>query len=172
MKSTARKSEPARMQLFLRIKHPHIDPAEISRALELEPEYANKAGTSVSAGGVKKIHSESYWLGALPVPSFKELTAWTAPAPLFDARELATRESDAPGKLSARLLSQVAGLYDMQIILWLKKLDAHKRFIKLIIDEGGTITIVLQRADRTAPLTIGPGLAKRLADLEIRLEID
>jgi hypothetical protein len=172
MKSTARKSEPARMQLFLRISHPHIDPAEISRALLLEPEYSNKAGSSVSAGGVKKIHSESYWLAVLPVPSLKELFAWTAPARFFDAGETAARESVAPGKLPARYLSQVAGFYDMQVILSLKKLDGHKSFIKRIINEGGTITIVLQRADRAAPLTIGPDLAKRLADLEIRLEID
>src|SRR5712671_4296339 len=61
MKSnTLRKVAAPRFQLLLRIKHPSMDPAEITRALRLEPEHAASAGDSVSTAGKRCVHSESY----------------------------------------------------------------------------------------------------------------
>ena len=167
MNSPARKPESPRIQLFLRIKHPHIDPDDISRALKLEPEYANKAGTGVTAKGTKKIHAESYWLAELPVPSIRELASWAA-----RSRADISLSPSITSSLRSVRLTRFAGLYDVQILLWLKQLDDHAAFLKTVVDEGGVVTLVLQRPDRDAPLNIGPLLARRLADLEIGLEID
>jgi hypothetical protein len=167
MTSPARKSEAASIQLFLRIKHPHLDPVEITRALELEPEYANKAGPAVSARGIKKIHSESYWLAALPVASLGDLREWAASALTAHVRNPAK-----PTKFAALRLAQAAGIYDMHLIHWLERLESQSKFIKKIVDDGGTVTLVLQRRDRETPLIVGPALSRRLADLEVRLEID
>ena len=167
MKSAAKKVEPTRIQLFLRIKHPDIRPEEITSTLKIEPEHATQAGPSVSSQGVKRIHSESYWLAALPTPTIKELTSWVAPPAMFEPGETTPA---ARGALLRR--AHTAGFYDIQLILWLKKLDAHTEFIKRLVETGGTITLVFQRPNRDAPFTMGPSLARRLADLDIALEID
>ncbi|HYM36188.1 MAG TPA: hypothetical protein VET48_12365, partial [Steroidobacteraceae bacterium] len=54
-----------RVEMFLRIKHPSIDPQEITEVLGLQPEHATKAGLETSAKGVKRLFSESYWLAHL-----------------------------------------------------------------------------------------------------------
>jgi uncharacterized protein DUF4279 len=52
----------------LRIRHPRIDPAQITRALGVEPQHTWRAGDLRldSAGGeMGGIHRESYWMGRL-----------------------------------------------------------------------------------------------------------
>src|SRR5262245_52995607 len=165
MTAAARKSEMPRIRLFLRIKHPDIDPAEISRALEVEPEHAHQAGATVSSRGVRKIHSDTYWLAELQVSSIKELWGQLPLRPIGQPEHV-------PPSVAELRSAQASGLYDLQLSLSLVKLESRRPFIQRIVAEGGSVTLVLQRADRNAPLTIGPGLARRLADLEIRLEID
>jgi hypothetical protein len=55
----------APIQLLLRIRHPAIDPEEISTTLDLEPEHCFKAGDSRAApaeGLFFGRHTQSYWL--------------------------------------------------------------------------------------------------------------
>lgn len=167
MTAAARRSEMPRIRLFLRIKHPDIDPAEISRALEVEPEHAHQAGATVSSSGVRKIHSETYWLAELPVSSVKELWGQLPLRPIGQPSH-----AHVPPSVAELRSAQASGLYDLQLSLSLVKLETRRAFLQRIVAEAGTVTLVLQRADRNAPMTIGPGLARRLADLEIRLEID
>lgn len=167
MKNAAKKVESSRIQLFLRIKHPEIRPDEITNTLKIDPEHATQAGASVSDKGVKRIHSESYWLAALPTPTIKELTSWVAPPSMYEPGE-----TTPSARASLLRRAHTAGFYDIQLILWLKKLDAHVDFIKRLVETGGTITLVLQRPNRDAPFSMGPSLARRLADLEIALEVD
>lgn len=54
--------------MSLRIRHPRIDPAEITLALRIEPQHTWRAGDvrRDSAGGeVGGTHRESYWMGRL-----------------------------------------------------------------------------------------------------------
>ncbi|MGH8132177.1 MAG: DUF4279 domain-containing protein [Steroidobacteraceae bacterium] len=54
--------------MSLRIRHPHVEPAEITRALGIEPQHSWCAGdrrrdsTGAELGGE---HRESYWMGSL-----------------------------------------------------------------------------------------------------------
>lgn len=55
-------------QLSLRVRHPSLDPAEISRQLRTKAEHSLCAGDPrLSRSGLApaSVHTESYWLGAL-----------------------------------------------------------------------------------------------------------
>ena len=54
--------------MSLRIRHPRIDPAEITRVLGIEPQHIWRVGDlrRDSAGGeIGGIHRDSYWMGRL-----------------------------------------------------------------------------------------------------------
>src|SRR6185312_4880062 len=54
--------------MSLRIRHPHIDPAEITVALRLEPQHTWRAGDPRRGSAGDEIggtHRESYWMGRL-----------------------------------------------------------------------------------------------------------
>ena len=167
MTNIARKGEARpRIELYLRIKHPTIDPNEISQALELEPDYANRAGTVVNDKGVRKEYSESYWLAVLPLPQLKDLLAWDRP-PAYSMAMKSSEEWRA-----ARRLGHTHGVHDFWLSGWLQRLDGQRAFLKRIIDESGTVTLVVQRTEPSAPLNLGPTIFRKLADMEIALEIE
>lgn len=54
--------------MSLRIRHPHIDPAEITRRLDIVPQHTWRAGDprlDPSGGELKGEYRESYWMGRL-----------------------------------------------------------------------------------------------------------
>ena len=69
---------PQPFQLSLRIKHPSMDPADISKELGIEPEHSFRAGQprhSKSGVAPATVHTESYWLAALnPATWFENLS--------------------------------------------------------------------------------------------------
>jgi hypothetical protein len=166
MQHPRHKLDPDGLQLFLRVKHPGIDPADISRELNVEPEYANRAGASVSERGVKRLYSESYWLASLPVRSIQELASWASSSGLKPSAP------STAAQLSSLRSAHATGVHGMQILLWLKTLEARASFLKRLNDEGGSITLVVQRPDRDAPFVVSPAVSQRLAQLEIGLEIE
>lgn len=160
------RSRASQSQLLLRIKHPSLDPADITRATSLEPEHSIKAGTDVSATGVRRLFSESYWLAPLasPLPEFLETRK------SFDPIKLSPSPLLSKHDLSA--LRDASGPTDILISVWLRRLSALKEFFTKINQEQGSVTLVLQRADRNTSFTITPALGARLAELGVRLEID
>jgi hypothetical protein len=64
---------PDNFTVSLRIRHPTIDPAEITRTLGIEPQHSWKAGESRRAAQGQRLegsYRESYWIG-----EFRELDA-------------------------------------------------------------------------------------------------
>jgi hypothetical protein len=54
--------------MSLRIRHPHIDPAEITLALRIEPQHTWRAGDmrrSSAGDEIGGAHRETYWMGRL-----------------------------------------------------------------------------------------------------------
>lgn len=152
-------------QLFLRIRHPAMDPAEITRALTIEPIETIAAG-AVTESGVRRLHSESYWIAQLPVTSMREL------AERFRAGSMALQPTMSVNK--EELLSLVgASEWDVRILGQLKELeaDANRKFIQRVIAEGGSVALLVSRGDQRAPFVIKRALAK-LAQLGIELEVD
>ena len=63
------------VQLSLRVRHPAIDPQEISTSLGLEPEHCFKAGDSRpsrSKGRVAAQHTQTYWLAPVTPESWPD----------------------------------------------------------------------------------------------------
>ncbi len=161
MKSAAQQKESTRPELFLRIKHPNIRPAAITEALGIDPEHAVEAGPAESRAGVQRVHSESYWLGRL------ESKAHTAA--LLGLR---VAEPGVMPILSKEKLLELgdATPLDICILDALQTLHEKKLFLREL-RRGGSIALLLQRADLSIPLTLNTSLA-RLAELGIALEID
>ncbi|HEY4369409.1 MAG TPA: hypothetical protein VGN07_19405 [Steroidobacteraceae bacterium] len=153
--------EPS-FQLFLRIKHPALDPEVVTEAIGLQPEHSVRAGRSVSRSGVERLHSESYWIASLSTP----ITEDDEPADPLLARMTASQAQS----LMKRFAADASG-YDGFIELWLRRLGDQQALLKRINDEGGSVTLVVQRADHDRPVSVRQAL-RRLAELGIGLEID
>ena len=68
-------------QLSLRVRHPSIDPAAISRELQIEPEHSFRAGEPRDPSrslAVAPVHVDSYWLATLDLEKLLVGTPETA----------------------------------------------------------------------------------------------
>jgi hypothetical protein len=62
------KPDQQHFQLSLRIRHPSMDPADLSRELEIEPVHSFRVGdprASRTGLATASVHTESYWLAML-----------------------------------------------------------------------------------------------------------
>lgn len=139
-------SSASRLQIHLRIKHPRLDPDDITKALAIEPEHTLPAGRHAS--------SECYWVAALLMPMFEE--PWSA----------VTSEASIPN-LAAM---QIAG-HENVVGLALRQLQSHRAFLQRIHKEGGTATLLIT-ADAPGSMTIQPALASKLGEIGLTLELD
>jgi hypothetical protein len=163
MKSpAARKQEFTAPEMFLRIKHPTLTPEAITEAIGIEPEHTVCAGRVASRSGVQRLHSECYWLGRLPRRTVREML-------------LGVRTSSAPNALprfSKEMLMAMRDATDFDNCI-------HDALLPLIdkipflhqLKREGSISLLIQRTDRTEPLTLHASL-QRLAELGITLEVD
>ena len=78
MKAKALADSPdSPFELALRVRHPSMDPADLSRELGFEPTHSFRAGEPRhprSDAVAASVHGESYWLGRLDRTSW--LSAW------------------------------------------------------------------------------------------------
>jgi hypothetical protein len=140
-------------QLFLRIRHPSLDPREITRALAIEPIQTVPCGSS-----------ESYWIAELPTSPVRELLAkYRGVRGLSNIR---LGEEEAPALVGGTE-------WDHRILLQLKALTAEKPrgFLQKLIREGGSVTLLIERGDQRSPFVIKRAMAT-LAELGIELEVD
>lgn len=158
------KPNPQEPCLFLRIKHPAMDPGEITRALAIEPIETIAAGP-VTKSGVHRLHSESYWIAQLPIASMHDLVESYRAGTLNIATLPASKEE---------LLALVGATeWDARILLRLKelRLDANREFLHRIVSEGGSVALLVDRGEQRLPFVIKRALPK-LAQLGIELEVD
>lgn len=151
------------MELFLRIQHPTLNPDDITEALGIEPEHTVHAGLAASRSGVRRLHSESYWLARLPSLGLRERMQGMRP---FSSPQ------EAMSAITKEQLSRLrdATQYDVHILDALHPLLDKKEFLQKLTRDGSMVLLV-QRTDRTAPLALRTSLP-RLAELGIALEID
>jgi|GEM_PF-790759 len=164
-------------QLSLRIRHPSIDPAEISRELKLDPEYSFKAGEpreSSSGSALTAVHSESYWLGSL------EPTAWPTLLSGFEKRltENLTQTSPrsplvterAQGAAVSMMANSLGVALELSTMYFLR---AHSEFMRRLQGEGGQVSVLVEAAPRSlTSFTIGPQIGRVLTDLGVAIEFE
>jgi hypothetical protein len=155
MKSSARQRLPAEpTRIHLRVKHPQLDPTEITRTLSIAPEHTLEAKRGAAASA-----AESYWIAPLNFSSFEgpglgiDDGADEAPIARFNLSTLQMMGDEAAVGLAVR------------------RLQSHQEFFQRVTDEGGTATLLLS-VNTAGSMTIPPSLARKLADLGLALELD
>jgi hypothetical protein len=150
-------------QLFLRIRHPSMDPREVTRALAIEPIQTLACGTSVE-GSVRRLHTESYWIAQLPTSSMQELV---------EKYQGGARQLSSLSLKQEDLLALGHSEWDTRILLQLRELQAEKprALLQQVLREGGSVTLLVERGEDRSPFVIKRALAK-LVELGIELEVD
>lgn len=148
--------------LSLRIRHPSIDPAQISQELQLEPEHCFRAGEPrTSSSGLKAtaLHAESYWLGALD-PS-APLGGLLSHLPTAGAESLRSRAREPIG-------------LDGALMLWVTYLSRrHAALFQRITAEGGQVGLLIEVApDGARSFSLPPAISRALSELGIALEFE
>jgi hypothetical protein len=154
MKSARQRLAAEPTRIHLRVKHPQLDPGEITRTLSIAPEHTLEAKRGAAASS-----AESYWIAPLAFSSFE--------GPWLGVDDSAAAESTSRFNLSTLQM-----LGDEAVVgLAVRRLQSHQEFFQRVTDEGGTATLLLS-VDKAGSMTIPPALARKLADLGLALELD
>lgn len=154
-------SNAAPIQMSLRIRHPAIDPQEISDALELEPEHCFRAGdprTATTEPGRVGQHAQTYWLASVTTES------WVNPIEPAFLATIAERTAGRNVVFSAENLRaatkdfKISGIESVLMYL-LRRLNVRHSFLQRLQNEGGDVSllIVIERAsagDFALPLSV------------------
>ncbi|HEY0799481.1 MAG TPA: hypothetical protein VGD54_01455 [Steroidobacteraceae bacterium] len=157
------------IQLSLRIRHPAIDPAEISKTLGLVPEHCFKAGDSRGPRAAGH-HTQTYWLA--PVPS----ESWPDPIEPTFLAEIAAKRLDRSVALSSedwREAAQDLRARSVEVVLlhFLKRLSARHSFLQQLQSEAGDVSLILLiEHESTADFTLPLSVARLLVQLGISIE--
>jgi hypothetical protein len=153
-------------QLSLRIRHPSMDPADISKALSIEPEHSFRAGqTRRSKGSLAPaaVHTESYWLAPLDLPSWfgnPAFAAFAEPLKLAITRE----HIDA---VIARNLTGALGLCAMRFN------KAHAELLQTIRADGGEISLLVTLSGAAVnSFSLPPQVSRMFGEIGITLEFE
>jgi hypothetical protein len=162
-------------QLSLRIRHPSLDPAEISRELRLEPEHSFRAGEprhSRSGLGSTGVHAETYWLGTL------DSSIWN---PAAQVPEPARDEQGEPegavahrGAVSTYMSAAVENVLDVALgtacAIFLR---AHSAFFQKIRADGGQARILVSLSPKVVRgFTVTPAMGRILNELGVTIEVE
>ena len=147
---------------FLRVRHPTLDPREITQALGLEPAHAWAAGTPRDPddpAARRGTHTDSYWL-----------------APLGESPEGADPLDLPPGLLAVGgtdwRVSQRLPLESF-LLSQTRLLAPRRSFLARLSAEGGScdLAVTLHALERFS-VEFPPALLRSLADLNIAVTID
>jgi hypothetical protein len=161
------------IELSLRIRHPAIDPEEISTALGLVPEHCFKAGASRAphAGGRDAgHHTQTYWLASVPSEP------WPDPIEPTFLAAIAARRPGLDVALSTegwQSAAQNFKAWSVEVILlyFLRRLSARQPFLQRMQSEGGDVALIMLIGRKsTADFTLPLSTARLLVQLGISLD--
>jgi hypothetical protein len=158
------KSDLRPFQFSLRIRHPSIDPAEISREFGVEAEHSYRAGERRpvrSAAASPSVYAESYWLGSVgPVD-------WPQKILFPDHPQLLQMAVDQLRLTTSDSFGWALSLNTCQF------LRLHGELLRRIGSEGGQISmlIALSAAD-VGSFSLRPEVSRTLGELGITVEFE
>jgi hypothetical protein len=163
------------IQLSLRIRHPEIDPEEISSSLGLTPEHCFKAGDSRSTRSGSRVtghHSQTYWLAPVTVelwPDPIEPTFLAAIAARNPDRSVAETAQDLEAATSKTRSQSVEGL----LMYFLLRLNAKQSFLQKVQAGGGDVSLIMVIDRESAgDFALPVALARLLVQLGISIEFN
>ena len=147
-------------QLSLRVRHPSIDPAAISRELQIEPEHSFRAGEPRDPSrslAVAPVHVDSYWLATLDLEKLL----------------VGTPETALVHEITRHTQTIATSLEPALTILTASVLRRHAEFFRRIQSEGGEVRLIVAlSARKTRGFTLTPHLSKALSDLRIPVDFE
>ena len=159
MKAKAFVSAPElTFEIALRIRHPSIDPAELTAALGIEPTQCFRKGDirdARSSGKSGSTYTESYWFGAI------NPAIWPLEFHIPEFSEFAQRNASLwnPGmalSVTARRLAR-----------------NHAALLDRVRTEGGQVSVVIALSPPSIDsLSIAAEVSKALSDAGITLELE
>jgi hypothetical protein len=155
--------QPLPFQLSLRIKHPSMDPANLSKELGIEPEHSFRAGQprrSKTRVAPAAVHTESYWLAPLNPAS------WFGALPFGPLPNLPLSQSTIDTAV-ARNLTWALGLCAVRFN------KTHSELLHGILSEGGEISLLVTlSASAVSSFSLQPQLSRIFGELGITLEFE
>jgi hypothetical protein len=155
--------QPLPFQLSLRIKHPSMDPANISKGLGIEPEHSFRAGQSRrSKTGIAPdaVHTESYWLAPLNPAS------WFGSLP-FDALPNVPISQSMIDAAVTRNVTWALGLCAARFS------KAHTELLHTIRSDGGEISLLVTLSSSAiSSFSLQPHVSRIFGELGIALEFE
>ena len=155
--------QPQPFQLSLRIRHPSMDPADISKELGIEPEHSFRAGQprhSKSGVAPATVHTESYWLAPLSPAS------WFGSVP-FEPLPNVLISQNMIDAAAARNLAWALGLCATRFH------KAHAALLRTICSESGEISLLVTLSATAAnPFNIPPQVSRMFGEMGITLEFE
>jgi hypothetical protein len=150
--------EAESFQLSLRIRHPSMDPAEISQALKVEPEHSFRAGRPRAGADPARVHAESYWLGIL------DPAEWV--------RDLMS--TDELSRILQKQLAMARGSLGAALSLYAARfLNAHAELLRRIRAEGGEITLLVTiHGPEVDHFTLAPEASQILGGLGVAVDFE
>ncbi len=155
--------QPTVFQLSLRIKHPSMDPARISRELGIEPAYSFRSGQprhSKSGLATAAVHTESYWLAQLDPAS------WFGAVPFEPLRNVPISQTIIDTAV-ARNLAAALGLCAARFN------KAHAALFDAICSEGGEISLLVTLSSTAvSAFSLPPQVSRIFGERGITLEFE
>jgi len=156
-------SPPLPFMLSLRIRHPSMDPAELSREFKIKAQHSFRAGDPRSGrprSGGASLYTESYWLGAL-TPA-----GWPLEIEMAEHAHL----SGALEQLRVAATQSLGGALFLTVTRFFK---THGERLRRIRAEGGEITLLVTLStDELRSFTLAPEVSRVLSGLGIAVEIE
>jgi hypothetical protein len=158
------KSDSQPFQLYLRIRHPSMDPAALSRDFKIEAEHAYRAGDprpkTRSGTTPRSVHSESYWLGTL------DPLEWPP-------------DISFPGHPQLQSAAELLGAAATNSLGWALSLSAtsffhlHAALLRRITSEGGQISLLVTlSAGEVDSFSLSPEVSRAFADFGVTVEFE
>jgi hypothetical protein len=154
--------QPLPFQLSLRIRHPSMDPADISKELRIEPEHSFQAGHprhSKSGVAPAAVHTESYWLARLSPASWFGILPFE-PLPRGISQDIIDTAM-------TRNLAWALGLCAVRFN------KAHAALLHAICSEGGEISLLVTLSSTVvSTFSLPPQVSRMFGELGITLEFE
>jgi len=157
MSATERSSSPIPARIHLRIKHPQLDPNEITKQLSMEPEHTLSPGRT---GGSPALHAECYWIAPIHFAMLEE-------SPFEGLKQTPMSKASSLAQVSALQMMTNESIVGLAV----RQLNQHQSFFQRVLEGGGTATLLIT-TEKPGSVTIHPSLARKLADLGLALELD
>ncbi len=161
---TRRLSKPRSegFQLSLRIRHPSMDPADISRALKLNAEHSFRAGDRRrSSRGIETVstYGDSYWLGVLkPMGALVDIAF----------------PGDRWSQVAQRQLHETTRSLTWSLCLSTSRfMHAHAELFRRIRSEGGQVSLLVTIYNgEGSSFTLAPEASQLFGELGIAVEFE